>query len=448
MILSRLAAVLILLALITPAQAAAQFPSTRGDQSGTATQSDPFDEIAQSLATDPVYVDDDAENAISDADEQALQQRIAQRNAGPMYIAVVSGSLRDRAGGDATTVASEIARRLNREGVYAVVAGNQFRAGNVGRGLDRGVAPELATTAIEQQRDAGVAATLTEFVDLVGEARQNGGASTVDHQAPGTGGGFSLALLGLLAAVGGFLFFRARRQRTRQREEEVAELKETARDDLVALGDDIRALDLDVQMPGVDEEAKTHYATALDRYEQAEARHDKVTDPAEFGQIAELLEEGRYAMTAAKAKLNNQPVPERRPPCFFDPRHGPSTRDVLWAPDGYEQRPVPVCEADALRIEEGSEPMTREITAGGRRMPLYDAPGFYAPYAGGFFGGVTGFLPGLLFGSMLGGALGGFGGLGAGTAFGNGGGFDSGPDFSDFGGGGDFGGGDFGGGDF
>ncbi len=165
-------------------------------------------------------------------------------------------------------------------------------------------------------------------------------------------------------------------------------------------------------------------------------------------------------MASAKARLEGRPPPERRPPCFFDPRHGPSTRDVEWAPDGYgAARMVPVCEADAVRLESGEAPMAREIVSGGRRMPLYDAPGYYAPYAGGFFGGFSGFLPGLLFGSVLSSALtpgpflgGGFGGGGfGGGGFGDGGG--GGLDLGDFGGGGfggggDFGGGDFGGGDF
>ena len=35
--------------------------------------------------------------------------------------------------------------------------------------------------------------------------------------------------------------------------------------------------------------------------------------------------------------LDGRKPPERRPPCFFDPRHGPSSRDVEWAPPGGTQ---------------------------------------------------------------------------------------------------------------
>ena len=118
---------------------------------------------------------------------------------------------------------------------------------------------------------------------------------------------------------------------------------------------------------------------------------------------------------------------------------GPSVTDVEWEPAWGAKREVPVCAADAARLEAGEEPDSRQVTVGGERMPYYqvrvDDGGYYA---GGMFGGFGGFLPGILFGSMIGG-----GGWGGADSF-DGGGYDGGGDF----GGGDFGGGDFGGGDF
>jgi hypothetical protein len=142
-------------------------------------------------------------------------------------------------------------------------------------------------------------------------------------------------------------------------------------------------------------------------------------------------------MTAAKARLAGEQAPERRSPCFFDPRHGPSVRDIEWAPPGGEPRPVPVCAADAQRIEDGDDPYTRQVEVNGRRVPYYDAGPALMPWAGGFYGG--GLLPGLFVGSLLGG---GFGEAATADAAADQG------DFGDFGGGdfGGFGGGDFGGG--
>ena len=105
-------------------------------------------------------------------------------------------------------------------------------------------------------------------------------------------------------------------------------------------------------------------------------------------------------MSSARARLENREPPERRSPCFFDPRHGPSDREVEWAPDGGEPRMVPACEADAQRVERGDDPEAREVTVGGQRVPYWAAGPMYAPFMGGFFG--AGILPGLMVGTMLG----------------------------------------------
>ena len=73
-----------------------------------------------------------------------------------------------------------------------------------------------------------------------------------------------------LAGAGGAAFVISRRQRRRQEAAEFAEVKENARDDLVALGDDIRALEVDMDMPGVSDEAKADYETAVNAYERAD----------------------------------------------------------------------------------------------------------------------------------------------------------------------------------
>jgi hypothetical protein len=239
-----------------------------------------------------------------------------------------------------------------------------------------------------------------------------------------------------------FLGFKTRRDR------EWDEVSAVARDDLVALGDDIRALDLDVQMPGANTDAVQRYGQAVEAYDRANTAMEAARRPEDLGTVSESLEEGRFAMAAAKAHLEGRPPPERRPPCFFDPRHGPSTTDVDWAPPGGQPRPVPACAADALRISEGFDPHGRQVAVDGRPTDYWNAPAHYGPYAGGFFGGFGGggLLPGLLAGSLLGGALGfGMGGFFDGDAEG----WDGGDGGGDFGGGDDFGGGgDFGGGDF
>jgi hypothetical protein len=218
-------------------------------------------------------------------------------------------------------------------------------------------------------------------------------------------------------------------------------VKAAAHDDLIALADDVQKLEQPVD---ANAKAKHEYEQALADYDRASGSYDRATRPKQLEAVASALEEGRYHMASAQALLDGREPPERRPPCFFDPRHGPSTRDVQWAPLGGTARNVPACEADAQAVERGLEPASREVTAGGRRVPYWNAPPYFGPWAGGYFMpfGGTGFLSGLFVGELLGGAYGGLGyGSWAGSA--TSGGFGS---WSDFGGGMHFGGGDFGGG--
>lgn len=236
-----------------------------------------------------------------------------------------------------------------------------------------------------------------------------------------------------------------------RRERDWEEVRSSAQDDLVGLGEDIRALDVDIEMPGVPPEAKQRYEQALQAYQRASEIFDRARAPEDLASVSETLEEGRFAMACAKALMEGRPAPERRPPCFFDPRHGPSTEEVEWAPPGGAPRAVPACAADAVRIKDGFAPHGRQVSVNGRPTDYWNAPRHYGPWAGGYFNGFGGggLLGGLLLGSALGAGLG-FGADALGDAFdgdggwgdGDGGGYDD-------GGGGDFGdGGDFGGGDW
>ena len=244
-------------------------------------------------------------------------------------------------------------------------------------------------------------------------------------------------------------------------EREWEEVRSSAQEDLIALGDDIRSLDVDIGMPGISEEAKQRYDQALQAYQRASDVFDRAQRPEDLAPVTETLEEGRYAMAYAKALLAGKPPPQRRPPCFFDPRHGPSTEDVEWAPPGGTPRPVPACAADAVRIKEGFAPHGRQVLVNGRPTDYWNAPRHYGPWAGGYFNGFGGggLLSGLLMGSALGAGLGfgagaigelfdgdgdggdgdGDGGDGGDGGWGDGdggdaGGFGDGGDFGDFGG--------------
>jgi hypothetical protein len=403
-----------------------------------------------------VYRDPNAEMQVS-ADQ--LLDKV--NGAGtPIFIAILPADARQETGNNPDRLAAAVAQQVDMAGTYLIVSGNHYSAGSRGV-LPSGRADALADQAAAANR-GNPDAFLGQWVDEVAAEARNEPAA--QRGGDGGGGGVGIGTIAVLTALlvgGGVLIFgarRRRREREAERQRELEEVKSVANEDLVALADDIRALDLDTSMPDADPEAVRHYTEAVDQYQKAAAALDRARRTEDLAPMSAALEAGRFSMASAKAILEGRPLPERRPPCFFDPRHGPSVEDVEWAPPDGAPRTVPACAADAQRIHDGLEPESRQVLAGagGRMTPYWNAPGYYGPWAGGYFGGfpMGGLFTGLALGSFLGGGWGGYpvyvdsgGGDGGDSGSGDAGGGDWGGGGGDWGGG-DFGGGDFGGGDF
>ena len=270
---------------------------------------------------------------------------------------------------------------------------------------------------------------------------------------PGT-----LLVLLLLAALAIALILSARRSRQRELAEAAAELepvKKLAFEDVTALGEELQSLDADLIGRPLDEGERADYQRALDAYEAAKTAAEAMAAPDDIRHVTTILDDGRYAIACVRARVAGEPLPTRRPPCFFDPRHGLSVTDVTWAPAGGVPRDVPACALDAERVRAGAEPDTRQVMVGPQRVPYWQGGPAFAPYAAGYFasyGVMNWLMMGLMFDAAFGGFDGGFDGAGdsggdagdAGGDYGDSAGDSGGGDF----GGGDFGGGDFGGGDF
>lgn len=245
-----------------------------------------------------------------------------------------------------------------------------------------------------------------------------------------------------------------------RRAADLAAVRKVAEEDVTRFGEELQRLDTEVLTTSLDEAARQDYQRALDSYESAKESLGLVTRSEEITHVTQQLEDGRYAAACVLARAEGRPLPTRRPPCFFNPAHGPSTTDIEWAPAGGQQRQIPVCAADADRVAQGAEPDIRTVRQGAGRVPYWQGGPAYSPYASGYFGGyaMSGLLPGFLLGSMLTGGWDGDGfdgsdsgdGGDAGGDYGDSGGDagDGGGDFGGDGGGFDFGGGDFGGFDF
>jgi hypothetical protein len=232
---------------------------------------------------------------------------------------------------------------------------------------------------------------------------------------------------------------RGKERAIEQRRAELEPVQKLAFEDVTALGTDLQELDAELAGKELDAGARADYQRALDAYESAKLAADRLTEPDQVRHVTEIIEDGRYTIACVRARVAGEPLPTRRPPCFFDPRHGLSVANVDWTPPGGTPRQVPACALDAERVRVGAEPDTRQVMVGAQRMPYYQGGRAYAPYAAGYFGGGMNMLfTGLLVGSLLDGGLGFGGDYGDGDSGGDGG--DSGD-----GGGGDAGGGDAGG---
>ena len=240
---------------------------------------------------------------------------------------------------------------------------------------------------------------------------------------------YILILLVIGVIGGGALLYtrHAARQREEARQTEldsqVATSKRAADEDVTKFGEELQRLDTDVAGHPLNESMQQDYQRALDGYDDAKMSLDAVRKPEEIRHVTEILEDGRYAVACVKARIADDPLPQKRPPCFFNPAHGPSTQNVDWAPAGGTSRDVPACAADAERVLAGADPYIRTVQIGARRVPYWEGGQAYAPWAQGYYSRWNGseMLSGVLIGSFLFGGMGNiFGGIGGGM----GGGFD------------------------
>jgi hypothetical protein len=275
----------------------------------------------------------------------------------------------------------------------------------------------------------------------------------------------------VLVVVAGVVWFVSQRANNRRRQAlehrkavDMAAARTVADEDVTRFGEELQRLDTDLLTTDLDAATRQDYQRALDSYEAAKSSMQRSAAPEDLKHVTEALEDGRYAVACVRARTQGEPLPARRPPCFFNPAHGPSTTDIEWAPPGGQPRQIPVCAADADRVSQGAEPDVRTVPQGVGRVPYWQGGPAYSPWASGYFGGYagSGLLPGFLLGTLLapdwdGGYVDGFdtgdgwgdggnGGDGGGDG-GDGGGGDGGDGGGGFDGGG-FDGGDFGGGDF
>jgi type II secretory pathway pseudopilin PulG len=392
--------------------------------------------LTDCLADHHVCVSGSGRSLISEGQQTQLQRQIGRDD---IYLVVAaSGS----SGYNSTM--DQIIRALNGHSQFTVgfLDSRLKHFGAYSKGmLPSGGAAEIATRVVAEHRaDRSIFAALTDFVNDVQHQTASGtGSPATPDGAPShllRNVLIAVSIIGLLALLGFFLIARPIRRHRRQ---ELKEARSAAQDDLIALSTAVTDHDAEVAIQGNPEAAHAQ-AAALSAYERGTTALDAARRPQDMVEVSRAIAEGQYHLACAEALAAGRPRPDRRPSCFFDPRHGMSVTDAYWTPPDGNARSVPACASCAHQLEQGIEPDMRRVEVRGAPVDYINAS-FTPAYWGGF-----GFGPGLFTGFLLGEALAPHA-VFTGSYFGEG--DSASDDFSggDFGGG-DFGGGDFGGGDF
>ncbi|MEU5433127.1 hypothetical protein AB0G73_07095 [Streptomyces sp. NPDC020719] len=361
-------------------------------------------EVAAALKKAPVYVDPGAAGQLSAAQADALTKKIKDADK-PLFVAVLPAS----SAFPKDTLLRNLRTDTGVTGLYAVRLGDAFNAGADRKVMSSQAVDNLKSAVRAPGTAADAATQLNAFVDQALPTMRGRAPASWGGGSGANGGVSSTALIATGAVVvagGAGAYALVRRSRRRKAEEERAALQRlqvVVDEDITAFGEELDRLDFHPAEAGADDAMRADYERALDSYETSKTLMAAARHPGDVRGVTQALEDGRFSLATLAARREHRPLPERRAPCFFDPRHGPSVEDAAWAPAGGAAREVPVCLADATRLRDGQDPLVRQVDTDQGRRPYYDAGPAYGPWAGGYFGG--GILPGLLMGTMLGSML-------------------------------------------
>ncbi|HEX6149662.1 hypothetical protein [Nocardioides sp.] len=178
---------------------------------------------------------------------------------------------------------------------------------------------------------------------------------------------------------------RARRDERRERAVALEGVRKLADEDVTIFGEQLTRLGTDLAERSLDQETRHDYQAALDAYERAKFTAPRLGSTEELSTIIDTLATGRYSLACVRARVANQPLPELRVPCFFNPQHGPSSRDVMYTVPRRGTQRLPACVMCATRVKQKEKPEIRTVQIGDRKVPYWEAGEAYLPYSRGYF---------------------------------------------------------------
>ncbi len=130
-----------------------------------------------------------------------------------------------------------------------------------------------------------------------------------------------------------------------------------------------------------------HHRAALAAHRLAEGRLRAAAAPDDLVAAVGVIAAGRQRLAHVEAYVTADQPPADRPPCLFDPAHGPSVVDATWTSVRYGTRRVPVCLQDTALLAAGVPPDCRRVAVEGRTVAYWEAWDVAAPYLLGYFPG-------------------------------------------------------------
>ncbi len=366
----RLLAVLALLAIpVLPAQAA------------TTTPSEYLNEVARNLGDTGVWVDPEVSRLSSS--EVAELDAAVKSSVAPMRIAVVpaaklkNSKYSSSLAWEGEEIADQLYDRVGVEGVYAVLV--DARSQSAGRGFhavqraDKGPTYDVGG-AVDEAVDCCAPNYESMLVRFIQRAQVINKPWYVDV-APWAGG-----VVGLWGLWWGAVTFGAHRARRRDEKAHLEVTRPMLNEEIIELSQKVAAL------PATNDPQQAKLSKdVLDAVEKARHRLDAAKTDPDVEAVTTLLGSARYGLVCIDAVRAGKPMPEPTPPCFFDPRHGPSAAEVDWQPEGGTSRTVDVCVDCKRRDEAGEQPQIRMITLRRSPMPYWSFGEEMAAYIDGYW---------------------------------------------------------------
>ncbi|KRF20948.1 hypothetical protein ASG90_00565 [Nocardioides sp. Soil797] len=356
------------------------------------TQADAYlDRVAAQLAQPGVYVDPAvASYHLSETQVAHLDELAADADA-PLRIAVIPVD-RIRPDGDdpsysysrelaytGVELAGQLYDRVGADGTYAVLVDASSEAS--GRSFYAGQwAEEGETYDVEGAAEDAIRCCAPNYNTMLVEFIAQ--SDDVQHGFLWWAAWICTPIIVLLALLKGVGLWRRRSRRAKAEAEIVEVLRPPLNEEVIELSGRVSALP-----PAGDPDSDLAAATlkVLDLVEQARHRIDALKSGADATEITTRLADARYQLTVIDALRAGQPVPDRTPPCFYDPRHGPSTSSVQYRPEKGSTREVHACEACADMVAAEQDPPIRMIEQSGRLRFYWEADTASKAYLDGYW---------------------------------------------------------------